>query len=170
MPSDQNQNKKQAIKATKKQGSGQLLSYQRVLEDYIQYFETLSARSIPLIEKVAEPSLQFDDPFHSLKGLDEVEAMFEAMFEVFERPKFKIKDYAWGQHGDTVYMRWVFSCLYKGQRHEIDGMSEISFSHNGLVTSHRDYWDSGSQVLAKVPVIGWLFRKFQKKISSRFVR
>lgn len=159
IPSDKN--------TKSKSGSHQRLSKQRVLEDYIQYFETLSARSIRLIEKVAEPSLQFDDPFHCLKGLDEVEAMFEEMFEVFERPKFKVTDYAWGQDGQTVYTRWVFSCIYKGQRHEIDGMSEIEFSHNGLVSSHRDHWDSGSQVVAKIPVMGWLYRKLQQKISGR---
>ena len=39
------------------------------------------------------------------------------------------------------------------------GMSEVQFNDAGLVTAHFDHWDSAHQLLAKLPVIGWLVRR-----------
>ena len=137
---------------------------QAVLAKYIQYYETLTRRSIRLIEKVAEPGMAYKNPFYDVAGIDAVENLLAQLFARGENPKFKIRDYSWGQNagpeegGETAYIRWGFSGDFKGKRRYIEGMSEVLFSRRGLVLSHIDHWDAGAQVYEQIPVLGAVIR------------
>ena len=141
------------------------LAYQRTLEGYIEYYENLRPRSVRLIEKLADPSIQFIDPFNNVRGIDAVERIMTKMFEDLKNPRFKVHDYAWGQDGITAYLRWT--CRFGTEAENvIEGMSEITFAQNGLVVSHVDYWDSGAQFYAKLPFIGALIRWVMRKVAA----
>ena len=141
------------------------LKFQRALDDYIEYFERLSARSIRLIEKLAEPGMRFKDPFNDVQGLDAFERIFRHMFEHLEKPKFEVQDYAWGQDGQTVYLRWVLRYELRGQKRRIDGMSEVFFSNGGKVLSHIDHWDAGEQFYERLPLLGGMIRFVKSKLK-----
>jgi hypothetical protein len=45
--------------------------------------------------------------------------------------------------------------------------TDLSFSHirfdaSGKVNYHRDYWDTGEELYAKLPVLGWLIRRLKR--------
>jgi hypothetical protein len=44
----------------------------------------------------------------------------------------------------------------------IHGVSHIRFDASGKVNYHRDYWDTGEELYAKVPVLGWLIRRLKR--------
>lgn len=146
---------------------------QAVLAKYIQYYETLTRRSIRLIEKVAEPGMVFKNPFYDIAGLEEFEELLGRLFARTENQKFKVRDYSWGENGEgeegggeVAYLRWSFSCDYKGKRRYIEGMSEILFSRRGLVLSHADHWDAAGQVYEHVPLLGALLRWIKGKLKA----
>lgn len=141
------------------------LKNNKTLQDYIAYYEGLSPRNIRLIEKLAEPHMEFKDPFNAVRGLDAVEAIFEHMFAKTENPKFKVRDYVWSDDNMSAYLKWDFTFLSKGKKHHIPGMSEVSFGDRGLIISHIDYWDSGEYFYAKLPVIGSIIRWVRGKLS-----
>lgn len=137
------------------------------LNDYIQYFETLSHRSIRLIEKIADPQIHFQDPFNDVHGIDQVEKIFKKMFEDVRDPKFKVLDHAISSSQDKAYLRWVFGAKAKDKdkRIEIHGMSEITFGPGGKIIEHIDHWDSGTQFYAHIPVLGTMIRWVQSKLK-----
>lgn len=141
------------------------LQYHRPLRDYIEYFEKLSARSVPLLDKVAERDVFFKDPFNEVRGLEKMQAVFEHMFQTLENPKFKVTDIAWGKQGNTAYLKWDFVYSLKGKKHHFEGMSEVTFAPTGKVTSHIDHWDSGL-VYQKIPLLGALIRAVKSKLAA----
>ncbi len=142
------------------------LKFQRPLRDYIEYFEKLSARSVRLLDKVADQNMYFKDPFNEVRGLEKVQAIFEHMFETFENPKFKVTDTAWGKQGNVAYIKWDFTYALKGKKHHFEGMSEVIFTSSGKVMSHIDHWDAGAHVYEKVPLLGALIRAVKSKLAA----
>jgi hypothetical protein len=43
-------------------------------------------------------------------------------------------------------------------RFSFPGASEVRFTPDGLVSAHADYWDSSSEIFARLPVLGLGFR------------
>ena len=46
-------------------------------------------------------------------------------------------------------------------------MSEIHIGDDGLVTAHIDHWDSASQLLVRLPLIGLLLRPAMRLFRIR---
>lgn len=141
------------------------LQLQKPLDDYIEYFEKLSVRSVPTIEKLATPGVRFKDPFNDVMGVDAYQRVLTHMFENLTNPKFKVKDWAWGRGDNTAYLRWTFTCVLSNKEHVIEGMSEVMFSDDGLVMSHIDHWDAGEYFYEKVPVLSAQIRFVKSKLK-----
>ena len=58
-------------------------------------------------------------------------------------------------------MKWVLTGNLKNNNKKISikGMSEVSFDQNGNVKSHIDHWDSLTQIIIKLPYIGFFLDK-----------
>lgn len=140
---------------------------QKPLEDYIGYWESLSSRSVTLIQKIADPALRYTGPLHQAHGTEAVEAVVGGLLRDLDRAKIRITDHAWGRDGQTAYLRWTLVFFPQGGRNQwtIQGLSEIVFTLEGKVGSHTDYWDSGSQVLARLPATRWFFKKVRDRIA-----
>lgn len=140
---------------------------QRPLEDYIVYFEKLSQRSVRLLDKMAAPGMRFRNPFNDVTGTDAVMRVITKIFEDTDRPKLRVTDAAWGRDGYTAYLRWTFTFSPKGKKDQwiIEGMSEVTFGPDGKVVAHLDHWDTGSQILDKIPLTRWMWSMTRKKIA-----
>lgn len=136
------------------------------LDKYIEYYESLTRRSIRLIEKIADPQMRFRDPFNDVSGLTAFEEIMSKMFEDVENPSFKVIDKSWGQDGMTAYIKWHFTCGSSSDPRLITGMSEVVFApYNALVVSHKDYWDAAENVYEKIPVLGGIIRLIKSRIA-----
>jgi len=138
------------------------------VEKYIRYWETLSPRTVGLIEGLAAPGMRFKDPFNDVQGTKAVRAVLDRIFSDADNPRFRVSDHAVGRDGLTAYLRWEFTFTPRNARRiwRITGMSEVLFTPEGLVAAHTDHWDTGSQILAKLPVIGWMWGKLRRKIGG----
>ncbi|MFQ3623490.1 MAG: nuclear transport factor 2 family protein, partial [Acetobacteraceae bacterium] len=68
---------------------------------------------------------------------------------------------------EAGYLRWVFTIGGAGPVRRIEGVSEIRFAASGLVSAHLDHWDSGSQVYARLPVLGAVIRAVSRRLAAR---
>ena len=145
------------------------LNFQRQLEDYITYYERLNGRSVRLLEKMAAPEIRFIDPFHDVRGIEAMEAVLKNLFDRhIERSKFTVTNTGWGRDGYTAFLRWDFTFMPKGRNEEwvIEGMSDIVFGPDGKIVQHHNHWDSGSQIMAHIPVLGWGWNWLGRKVTS----
>lgn len=123
---------------------------------YAQCFETLQADTVALLRPLVSKDIHFRDPFNETLGVDRFLAVFHHMYATTSEPRFTVtrSDIA----GHTAYLHWHFEFGLGRQRLGIDGISELQLDDNGLVCSHIDHWDAASQLYARLPLVGPLFR------------
>ena len=49
----------------------------------------------------------------------------------------------------------------------IVGLSEIKINKFGLISYHKDYWDSFNEFYIKLPIFGFIFKIFYKLIKLK---
>ena len=87
--------------------------------------------------------------------------MLKAMFQKTQNPSFKVI-YSIGSSKQSI-IKWNFSCRIFKKFIEFEGLSEIKIK-KGLIIKHEDFWDSGSNFYANIPIVGRLFRNIKKKL------
>lgn len=143
-----------------------------IITRYADAFAALSPDNMDDLLATVSPDVRFVDPFNDVTGHDGFRAIFTHMFETCEEPRFHIIDIASsaspstgpsdGPAGDRrAYLRWRMSGRVRGWPHtelNLQGMSEVHVGEDGLICLHIDHWDSASQLLARLPVIGAMIR------------
>ena len=129
------------------------------LQDYAAAYERLQVDNIDALGQLMADDIEFIDPFNHLHGRAATLAVFEHMFRTVDNARFEVFDCAHGSQAG--YLRWRMTGTTRGKGSVLDlqGMSEVHFNDEGLVLRHIDHWDSLSQLLAKLPVVGWIARR-----------
>lgn len=133
------------------------------LDSYLSAFEAMGPGRLDVFDDVCDPDVRFADPFNDIRGLDGFKNVFWHMYATLDDPRFTIRDSAVG--AKAGYIRWTFEFGLRGRAMTIDGMSEVEFGSDGRVTAHVDHWDAGSQVYARVPVVGALVRWVRNRLA-----
>ena len=117
---------------------------------------------------LAAPDIRFTDPFNDARGAEALRAVLIDMFETCVEPRFEILDVA--ASDAAGYVRWRFrfrpKAIGKGACWTASGMSEIHVDEAGRVVAHHDHWDSASQILVRLPVVGRLVRVLIRRFST----
>ena len=143
-----------------------------IITRYADAFAGLTPDTMDRLMATVSTDVRFVDPFNEVTGRNGFRAIFEHMFETCEEPRFHILDIATSTHQgeQRAYLRWRMSGRVRSWPHTdlgLEGMSEIHVGKDGLVCLHLDYWDSASQLLARLPVIGTIIRPVLKLFRVR---
>jgi steroid Delta-isomerase len=145
--------------------SGASVTLDRVAA-YGEFYRTLTLENLDELERLCTPDMRFADPFNDLRGVMNMRRILEYMFLTLDAPVFAIEDTA--VSGRTAYFKWTFTARTKGRGSmaiHLVGMSEVRFDAAGLVTAHIDHWDAASQIHARLPIVGGLFRWFARRFT-----
>lgn len=134
-----------------------------MLKAWADFWQTLTPDLIPRVRELCAPDIRFVDPFNDLSGTDRLEALLRHMFATTADPRFVVTDSAMGQAAG--YLRWDFTARLGGRPVSLTGLSEVRFGQDGRVVLHRDHWDAGAQVYARVPVLGAAIGLVRKRLS-----
>lgn len=135
------------------------------LRAWSEAWQRLTPDTIPRLVALAAADIRFRDPFQEIRGRDAFERMLRHVFATVSEPRFVVTDHALGIAAG--YLRWTFTCGRAGSVQTIEGMSEITFAADGLVSAHIDHWDSGMQVYAGLPLLGLAIRAIARRIAAR---
>lgn len=109
-----------------------------------------------------------DDTLAIHHGVEEIETYFLKTSATMTHYQVTIQDTA--RSGDDFYVRWtmVFAApaLSSGQQIHSEGISLIRFNRDGKVAFHRDFWDSGQNFYAHLPVVGGAVGFVRKRLQS----
>lgn len=143
------------------------LRLQKPLEDYIAYWQSLSVRSLALLDRVADPMLRFTGPLHQVQGTEAAQAVVAGLLRDLDRARIRITDHAWGRDGQTAYLRWTLVFFPGGGKAQwtVQGVSELMFNAEGRVASHIDHWDVGTQILSRLRRTRWVCRAVYRRIA-----
>ena len=144
------------------------LESQHPIHNYALLFSQLTPDNLSKIADSVSDDMVFSDPFNLTCGRDKFIRIFQHMYDVMENPKFEILDVSFSSRAG--YIKWRLTGKVKRWKKisiNITGMSEVIIDGSGLTTAHYDHWDSASQLLVFIPVLGlpivWLLSLFRLK-------
>jgi len=139
---------------------------QSALARWAAQFESLTPETIDQLRPLCAPDVRFRDPFNDVRGVDKLIRVFEGMYETCDDPRFVVLDQAVGEA--ACYLKWEFQFRPKrapGTPWRIEGMSEIHFDAQGLITAHLDHWDAGTQFYGRLPVLRGLIGFVRRRLA-----
>jgi hypothetical protein len=118
--------------------------------------------------KVYAADAYLDDTLALHLGAAEIEAYFIKTSEAMTDYQVTIDDVA--RSGEDYYVRWtmVFAApaLSGGKPVHSVGVSQVRFNREGKVAFHQDFWDSGRNFYAHLPVVGGAVGVVRKRLKS----
>ena len=126
---------------------------------YAKAFATLTPDSVDQLCDLVSEQIYFSDPFNQVIGKTSFRQVFDHMYTTCKDPAFDITDIAHSR--PASYLRWRMTGKLKTWPHtdlDFTGMTEVRVASDGLITHHIDHWDSASQLLQKLPIIGIVAR------------
>jgi len=132
-------------------------------ERYQTFLSTLTPQTLADLPKFVTDDVHFRDPFNDVRGADNMRRVFEHMFENLEDITFTIRHAA--DNADTRMIEWRFESRLRGRDWGFDGMSLLTFSADGRVNAHFDYWDAASAFYTRIPLLGCLLQLLRRRIS-----
>jgi steroid delta-isomerase len=123
---------------------------------YTQFYENLSPETLEDINQICIEDVYFRDPFNELYNRDQLKRVFKDMFSQCDDHNFTVLT-AYSdplRHPNAFVLKWFFEATVpKIGKLDFIGLSEVQINEDGLITSHIDYWDSGSYFYMKIPLI-----------------
>ena len=139
---------------------------------YVGAFTALTPDNVEKLYDLVAADVFFTDPINVFTGKVGFRRIFDHMFETCTDPRFTVSDVA---HSATAsYLRWQMTGKLKSWPYTnllFDGISEVHVDPQGLICQHIDHWDSASQLMRNLPVIGAIIRPmlrlFQVKLPTK---
>lgn len=123
--------------------------------------------------KVYSSDAYLDDTLAVHHGAAEIEAYFIKTSETmtdYHMTDYHVTDYHVARSGNDYYVRWTMKfaapALSGGKPVTSVGISQIRFNREGKVAFHQDFWDSGKNFYAHLPVIGGAVGYVSKRLKS----
>jgi hypothetical protein len=132
-------------------------------------FEQLTPATLPELADCYAADASFRDPFNQVQGRSAIMAIFAHMFATLHSPHFCIlQRIGHSREAGGVMLIWDFHYqrTASSAAQTIHGSSHLRFDPAGLVTYHRDYWDTSEELYQHLPVLGAVLRWLQRKLST----
>jgi predicted ester cyclase len=141
---------------------------QHALGRYSRYYDSLRIDTVENLRELVTADVHFRDSFNDIHGVEPMIRVTRAMFDDLGDLRFRILDTL--AHDKVGFMRWELSCkpkrLHSSGLWISEGVSRLSFTDQGLVCEHLDYWDSG-ELYQRIPLLGCFVRALKKRLELR---
>jgi len=128
------------------------------------WYESLTPETLARIGDHYAGNAWFKDPFNEASGREAIRRVFAHMFETLREPRFRVTDRIADENGAMLV--WEFRFGAGRRQYLVRGASHLRFDARGKVTYHRDYWDTGEELYAKVPLLGALMRGLRRRLAA----
>jgi limonene-1,2-epoxide hydrolase len=134
----------------------------------VHFFETLSPQAVAQMDAIYAADAYFKDPFNEVRGLLQVQAVFNHMYVALHEPHFIVTNTV--TQGDQCFLVWDFKFRFKRYDTQtlqtVRGCSHVQLASDGRIAFHRDYWDAAQELYEKLPVVGALMRWLKRRVNS----
>lgn len=138
------------------------------VDHFQQVYNRLNIDNLELLRQIYSDDVHFIDPIHEIRGLSPLKSYFKRMYSNAEHTSFSFDHQE--VIGNRCLLQWRMALqhhkLNGGQRFSIEGVSLLHFSDAGKVTYHRDYYDLGTLIYERIPLVGSLIRYLKGRLSK----
>jgi ketosteroid isomerase-like protein len=82
------------------------MTHRQTVKQIANYFESISPASVGKIKELYAPTARFKDPFNDVKGIAEIERIFQHMFVSLAEPRFVVIEEI--VDGSQAFLTWEF--------------------------------------------------------------
>ena len=138
------------------------------VERFQALYEQLNRDTVSqeLLGRCYANQIEFTDPFHSVQGLPALTRYFTELYSNVQHIEFQFHHSL--HENDFSLLRWTMTFRHPrikgGQPVSVEGCSELHWN-NGLIISHRDFFDAGAMLYEHLPVLGWAIRKLKERMQ-----
>ncbi|MEY3872247.1 MAG: hypothetical protein RLZZ296_1242 [Pseudomonadota bacterium] len=134
----------------------------------VDFFEALQPADMARMGEYYTADAWFKDPFKEVSGLAEVQRVFSHMYVALDQPHFVVTDQL--VDGAQCFLTWNFVFRFKRFSPDVwqtvRGGSHLQLTPDGLIASHRDYWDAAEELYEKLPAVGSLMRWLKRRANQ----
>lgn len=137
-------------------------SLDKAFDKHVKWLESIRRETVTLdvLKEYYTHDEHFRDPFNDVCGIDNVQRVYDKMFDQVNNIHFQITEYA--LNGASIaFLSWTMTFEARGKEHEIVGASRLRFEDNGLVSEHFDFWDT-LPAFETIPVIGFVLKAIKR--------
>jgi limonene-1,2-epoxide hydrolase len=137
------------------------------IEEYASFFENIKEDTKKQeYEKYFSEEVNFKDPFHQIKGIENIYNIFQNMFQNLDNTKFDVTEIV--SNKKIAYLKWDFTFSFKNKKeiNRFTGVSRVVFDENNKVLIHEDYWDAAHNIYEKFPILSSLLKFAKSKIQN----
>ena len=133
----------------------------------VLFYETLTPDRVKDFGLYYSQDAYFKDPFNEVNHLADIIAVFARMFEHLAEPRFVIMERIADSRGLVLvwHMKFRMRSWKPQQEQVIRGVSHLRLGDDGKVIYHRDYWDTGEELYATLPLIGTLVEWLRRRLG-----
>ena len=137
------------------------------IDALLHFYETLTPDRVQDFGFYYAENAYFKDPFNEVTGIEDIREIFARMFRQLADPHFVVHEKV--GDGTGLFLVWDMSFRLRSWKPQllrvIHGVSHLRFDDEGKVTYHRDYWDTGEELYAKLPLIGGAVRFLRRAMG-----
>ena len=137
------------------------------IDALLHFYETLILERVQDFAFFYAGNAYFKDPFNNVNRLEDIRNILAKMFRQVADPRFSVREKV--GDGRELFLAWDMNFRLRSWKSQhpqvIRGVSHLRFGDDGKVNYHRDYWDTGEELYAKLPLIGGAVRFLRRAIG-----
>ncbi|RYZ86355.1 MAG: nuclear transport factor 2 family protein [Moraxellaceae bacterium] len=136
------------------------------IEGFKKFYSTFDGTSVARLSEFYSPQVVFKDPIHSLQGLEQLQTYFNQFCSSSTKCGFIFHTLL--TSGNQTFIHWQMTyshpALNKGKDLTLNGSSLITF--DSRIYHQEDFYDMGAMLYQHVPVLGWIVKKFNSRLTG----
>lgn len=137
------------------------------LENFVINYQLLDANNVDCLKIIYHTDIHFQDPMHTINGIDDLLAYFIGLYQHVSYCQFTISNILLDGNHAAVYwtMEYCHHRLNHGELIVVEGHSLI-IGEGDKVIFHRDYLDLGQMLYEHIPLLGRIVRWIKVRASQ----
>ena len=137
-----------------------------ILEEFKTLYRKLDAGNIESVSEIYADDIVFLDPFHRIEGVAGLKLYFFEQYKNADLVEFDFGDAI--SEGNRYFIQWNMKLkhprLNSGRTFDVVGSTLFKSNEDNKIIFHRDYFDAGSLLYERLPLVGvlvrWIKRQF----------
>jgi hypothetical protein len=137
-----------------------------LIKDLKDFYRDPRVANLDGIDRLYTQDVEFHDPVHSIHGRLALKNYLKTLYTDNPDIQFTYLDDLISENSATItwQMRFSHKRLNKGRAIDLKGVTLIRFTDR--IYFHEDYYDLGAMLYQHIPVIGFLIRLVNRRLSA----
>jgi SnoaL-like domain len=141
---------------------------QELIETLKTNYQRFDEAMLLSLASIYSDDIEFQDPVHRVKGLDNLTNYFASMLNGLDQCEFIFDRTIVSQSNNEAVLFWTMIYQHKklagGKKLQITGNSHLQFAEK--IYYHRDYFDMGEMLYEHIPVLGYVVKKIKQRMEA----